>query len=324
MPSQNELRAVLLGDEGAGKTTLLSTLARFLSLTGMPNDYYYEDLVRPRRGHIGGEREEKDPWAGGADVRAVTAEITGKGRTWYLTDLAEADHLAFLAALPRCPDAAIVTVSARTGLGREGIRQVRACGVLGIPSVIVYISLFGQDPSSRRVKTIQIETERLVHDYLGRWPVMTLTGNFHEAVRDMEAHPLGPFRSFLPSLAGALLSLDTRPDTPVPAGGRDVPCLLLNLEGTLNSVLSVPDGARVKMRFRGEKAEADGIMELRSGPEEARKQKAFLRSGECSEALVRLDEPVIWQGGARFFLEYEDRLRITGIAARRSAFPPFI
>ncbi len=130
MPSEKELRAVFLGDEGAGKTTLLATLLRYLALTGMPNDYYFEDLNEPRRRHIGGDAEEKDPWPGGADVRAVTAEVSGGGQTWLLTDLAGSDHLAYLAAAPRRPDAAVITVSARTGLGREGIRQVRACAKL--------------------------------------------------------------------------------------------------------------------------------------------------------------------------------------------------
>ena len=324
MPSEKELRAVFLGDEGAGKTTLLATLLRYLALTGMPNDYYFEDLNEPRRRHIGGDAEEKDPWPGGADVRAVTAEVSGGGQTWLLTDLAGSDHLAYLAAAPRRPDAAVITVSARTGLGREGIRQVRACGVLGIPNVIVYINLFGQDRESLRVRTVQIETERLVQDYLGRWPVKTLAGNYLEAVRDMAERPNGLFRSFLDPLAETLGSLDTSPDAPVTEESAQVDCLLLNLEGTLNSVLSVPDGSRVSLRFRGESASVGAVMELRSGPEEKRRQKAFLRSGECSEAVLRLDAPVRHLGGSRFFLDYEDRLRITGIAARRSAFPPFI
>ena len=103
MPSEKELRAVFLGDEGAGKTTLLATLLRYLALTGMPNDYYFEDLNEPRRRHISGDAEEKDPWPGGADVRAVTAEVSGGGQTWLLTDLAGSDHLAYLAALPAGP-----------------------------------------------------------------------------------------------------------------------------------------------------------------------------------------------------------------------------
>ena len=324
MPSQKELRAVFLGDEGAGKTTLLATLLRYLALTGMPNDYYYEDLNAPHRRHVGGEREEKDPWSGGADVRAVTAEVSGGGQVWRLTDLAESDHLAYLAAEPRRPDAAVITVSARTGLGREGIRQIRSCAVLGIPNVIVYINLFGQDRESPRVRTIQIETERLVQDYLVRWPVKTLSGNYLDAVRDMAERPHGLFHSFLDPLAETLGSLDTAPDAPVTSKDTEVSCLVLNLEGTLSSVLSVPDQSRVSLRFRGESAAVGAVMELRSGPEEKRRQKAFLRSGECSEAVLHLDAPIRFSGGSRFFLDYEDRLRITGIAARRSAFPPFV
>ncbi len=319
----NELRVIFLGDEGAGKTTLLATLTRYLALTGMPNDYYFEDLNEPHRRHIGGDAEKKDPWAGGADVRAVTATVTGRGAAWHLTDLKGSDHLAYLAAVPQRPDAAVLTVNGRLGLGREAIRQVRACALLGIPDVVVYINLFGQSPASRRIRTLRTETDRLVQDYLGRWPLKTLEGNYTDAVQDMARHPNGPFRSFLDPLAEALEGLDPAQDPEVCRQGDTVPCLLLNLEGTLSSVLSVPDGSRVDMTFRGERTAASGVMHLISGPEETRRQKAFLRSGECSEALIRLDEPMKWTGGRRFFLEYQDRLRITGIAARRSAFPPF-
>ncbi len=324
MPFSNELRLIFLGDEGAGKTTLLSTLVRYLALTGMPNEYYFEDLNAPRRHHVGGDGEKEHPWVGGADVREITVTLRGNGRVWHMTDLAGADHLPCLAAAPKRPDAAILTVSGRTGLGREGIRQLRACAILGIPDVIVYISLFGQDPASLRIRTVRAETERLVQDYLGRWPVATFTGNYRDAVTDMAAHPNGPFRSFLDPLTETLEELDPSPAGTVEKEGKILPCLLLNLEGTLNSVLSVPDRSRVTLRFRGQDAAAGAVMALCSGPEETRRQKAFLRSGECSEAQLLLDAPIAWQGGDRFFLEYEDRLRITGIAARRSAFPPFV
>ena len=323
MPLSRELQIIFLGDEGAGKTTLLATFARYLALVGMPNEYYFEDLNAPRRRHVGGDSEKGRPWVGGADVRAVTAEFKGGGRVWRVTDLAGCDHLPYLAASPRRPDAAVITVNARTGLGREGIRQARACAILGIPDVIVYVNLFGQAPESRHVKTVAAETDILLQDYLGRWPVKTFIGNYLDAVREMALRPGGPFRSFLCPLAETLASLDPKEDESVRTEGTRIPCVLLNLEGTLNSVLSVPDQSRVTVRFHGSETSVPGVMELRSGPEESRRQKAFLRSGECSEAVVLLDAPLAWNGGDRFFIEYEDRLRITGIAARRAAFPPF-
>ena len=215
-------------------------------------------------------------------------------------------------------------MNGRLGLGKEGIRQLRACAMAGIPDVIVYVNLFALDGESRKIKTVRAETDSLVQDYLGRWPVKTFTGDYREAVADMARHPRGPFRSFLDPLTETLENLDAAEDPPVTRKGAEIPCLLLNLEGTLNSVLSVPDLSRVRLCFRGEKEWTGGVMELRSGPEDAGRQKAFLRSGECSEAVVRTDAPLSWNGGSRFFLEYEDRLRITGIAARRCAFPPFV
>ncbi len=319
------VRLILLGDEGSGKTTLLAALCRYLALNDIPNTLYYEDLCEPRRGFIG---STSDPdgrgWIGGAHVRTVTARLRGRLRSFDITDAAADDQLCCMAAMPVPPDAAILVVNGRTGMGRDAIGQLRALGVLGVSQVILYISLFGQARSARRISNIRVESEQLVEDYTGRWPVKTVLGSYREAVEQMESHPHGPFGGCLSDLDDALDDLKKLPGTEKTLHGDRIPCLLLNMEDTVTGVVSVPDGAGVTVRFPESGEERAARLHLLAGPERHRLPlPPVLRSGECAEAMLALDRDAVWTGGGRMNLYYNGQLRLTAIGAARSGFLPF-
>ena len=325
MSESGPVRLILLGDEGSGKTTLLASLARYFSLNDIPNQVYYEDLCQPRRGFVGSSSDPTGKgWIGGAHLRAVTAAFHGRLRSFDITDVEGDEHLCCLAAMPDPPDAAILVVNGRTGMGRDAIGQVRALGILGVTQVILYVSLFGQSRSARRISAIRAESEQLVEDYTGRWPIKCVLGSYKEAVEQMEARPRGPFGGCLAELDDALDDLRKAPRKENTLHGDRIPCLLLNMEDTVTGVVSVPDGAGVTVRFPETGEERKAHIRYLAGPERHRLHRPdVLRSGECAEAMLLLEKEAVWTGGGRLNLYYNDRLRLTAVGAARSGFLPF-
>ena len=325
MSESGPVRVIFLGDEGSGKTTLLASLARYFALNDLPNQVYYEDLCDPRRRFVGSSSNpDGKGWIGGAYVRYVTCAFHGRLRSFDITDAAGDGQLCFLAAQPTPPDAAVLVINGRTGMGRDAIGQLRALGVLGVRQVILYISLFGQARSSRRISSIRVESEQLVEDYTGHWPVKCILGNYTEAVEQMEAHPRGPFGGCLSEMDDALDELKRRPALEETRHGKRIPCLLLNLEDTVTGVTNVPDGAGVTVRFPESGGERRGRLRFLAGPELHRlPPRTLLRSGECAEAELILEEEAVWTGGGRLNVYYNDQLRLSAVGAARSGFLPF-
>ncbi len=325
MSESAPVSVIFLGDEGSGKTTLLASLARYFALNDLPNQVFYEDLCAPRRRFVGSaSNPDGNGWIGGAHVRAVTCAFHGRLRSFDITDTAGDEQLCCLAAMPDPPDAAVLVINGRTGMGRNAIGQLRALGILGISQVILYISLFGQARSAKRISNIRVESEQLVEDYTGRWPVKCVLGNYREAVEQMEAHPKGPFGGALSELDDALDELRKRPPLEKTLHGKRLPCLVMNLEDTVTGVASVPDGSGVTVYFPETRQECGAHLHFLAGPENHRlPPRTLLRSGECAEAELVLDREAVWTGGGRLNLHYNGALRLTAIAAARSGFLPF-
>ena len=323
--SGKDIRVMLLGDENAGKTTLLAALARYLDMTEIPNDVYYEDVADPRRRHIGGEQSPyaDSAWIGGAGVRCVILPLRSPSHALIMIDAAGEDQVPYLLASPVTPDAVIFVVDGRTGLGRAGIRQIRIAAELGISQVILFINQFGMDASGGRLRAVRAETEALIEEHTGLAPVVTVVGSYKAAVRDLEQNPSGPYSNCLSRIAEAMYTLSPRTVEDTLRSGYDIPCVLLNLEGGF-SVAPLPDRSRVKIKLPGTKGEIGARVRFLHGPEwKETEDDRILRSGSCSEAVIRCDEAVCWKGGERFSLFLNDTLRATGIAAVRSVFEPF-
>ena len=320
-----EIRVMLLGDENAGKTTLLTALARYLDMTEIPNDVYYEDVADPRRRHIGGEQSPyaDSAWIGGAGVRCVILPLRSPAHAFVMIDAAGEDQEPYLLASPVTPDAVIFVVDGRTGLGRAGIRQIRMAAELGISQVILFINRFGLDESGGRLRAVRAETEALIEEHMGLAPAATVVGSYKDAVRELEQTPRGPYDNCLSRIADAMYELSPRTVDQTLRSGYDIPCVLLNLEGGF-SVAPLPDRSRVKIKLSGTKGEIGARVRFLRGPEWKETQDDhILRSGECAEAVIRCDEAVCWTGAERFSLFLNDSLRATGITAVRSMFEPF-